>query len=116
MQRDLCSYLWDIDTAAESIVDFTAGLTFEQYRIRDLEQAAVERKFEIIGEALKQAANHFPGSVNSVPDLSAAVGQRDKIAHGYFAIDQKILWNTIERDLPILREEIRRLRVEKGCD
>jgi uncharacterized protein with HEPN domain len=116
MQRDLCSYLWDIATAAEFIATFTAGLTFEDYRYRDLEQAAVERKFEIIGEALKQAARHFPGSVDSIPDLSEVVGQRDRIAHGYFAVDQKILWNTIESDLPVLRERIRRLREEKGCE
>jgi uncharacterized protein with HEPN domain len=116
MRRDLCSYLWDIAMEAEFITTFTAGLTFEEYRSRELERAAVERKFEIIGEALKQAARHFPGAVDSIPDLSDVVGQRDRIAHGYFAVDQKILWNMIEFDLPVLRKCILRLREEKGCE
>jgi uncharacterized protein with HEPN domain len=114
MQRKLCAYLEDILDAAEAIEVFTAGLTFAEFEADDLIRSAVERKFEIIGEALKQAATSFPGSVASVPDLKEVIGQRHWIAHGYFSLDPIILWRSKIDDLPLLVEEIRRL-VSLNC-
>ncbi len=76
----------------------------------ELVRAAVERKFEIIGEALRQASRAFPGSVNSVPDLKDAVGQRNGIVHAYFDIDAQMLWKTKQDDLDLLVVEVKRLK------
>ena len=61
MQHDLEAYLWDISHSIEQITAFIAGLTIDDYLANELVQSAVERKFEIIGEAIKQANHRFPG-------------------------------------------------------
>ncbi|MES2392330.1 MAG: DUF86 domain-containing protein [Acidobacteriota bacterium] len=115
MQRDLCAYLHDMLDASESIFDFTGGIQFTTFENLDLNRSAVERKFEIIGEALRQASQYFPGSLSSIPDLKEAIGQRDRLAHGYFAVDPMILWHSIKNDLPAFRDRVARL-IELNCD
>jgi uncharacterized protein with HEPN domain len=110
MRRELCAYLQDVLDAASAIQTFTSGLAYEAFESADLVRSAVERKFEIIGEALRQASQYFPGSVDSVPDLKDAVSQRNRIAHVYFDVDAKVLWNTIQSDLGILVKEVERLK------
>jgi uncharacterized protein with HEPN domain len=55
MQRDPRAFLWDVRESALAIQAFTAGMDAEQYTQNAMVQAAVERKFEIIGEALNQS-------------------------------------------------------------
>jgi uncharacterized protein with HEPN domain len=62
MGRDPKVYLWDAKTAADAIADFVAGRTFEQYKSDLLLRSAVERQFEIVGEALNQLSRVAPGS------------------------------------------------------
>jgi uncharacterized protein with HEPN domain len=52
MQRDPRAFLWDVREAALAILSFTKGLDAKAYVGNELVQAAVERKFEVIGEAL----------------------------------------------------------------
>ena len=54
MQRDPRAFLWDVREAALAIQTFTSGLDVIAYENNELVQAAVERKFEVIGEALNQ--------------------------------------------------------------
>ena len=58
MHRDARGYLWDIAQAGEDIAAFTAGLDAEAFLENRMVRAAVERQFEIIGEALSQLAKH----------------------------------------------------------
>jgi uncharacterized protein with HEPN domain len=52
MLRDPRAYLWDAREAAGATLEFVAGKTFEDYAGNRLLRSAVERQFEIIGEAL----------------------------------------------------------------
>jgi len=54
MQRDPRAFLWDVREAAAAIESFTRGMDAAAYGANAMAQAAVERKFEIIGEALNQ--------------------------------------------------------------
>ena len=54
MQRDPRAFLWDVREAAAAIESFTQGMDAAAYGANAMAQAAVERKFEIIGEALNQ--------------------------------------------------------------
>lgn len=54
MQRDARAFLWDAQEAAKQIQSFTAGMDASAYAANAMAQAAVERRFEIIGEALNQ--------------------------------------------------------------
>jgi uncharacterized protein with HEPN domain len=114
MQRDLEAYLWDISHSTDQIQRFVAGLTFEQYLADELVQSGVERKFEIIGEAIKQANQLFPGRLDSLPSLSNYARFRDRLAHGYFAIKQQMVWDAIQDDLPPLQKAVAQLMSESA--
>jgi uncharacterized protein with HEPN domain len=66
----------------------------------------VERKFEIIGEALKLAHEADPSVLTIIPDLRRIVGTRNRIIHVYEAVDQLILWDAIQNDLAGLRSSL----------
>ncbi len=54
MRRDARAFLWDAREAIDAIRVFVAGIGPEEYGRNTLPHSAVERKFEIIGEALNQ--------------------------------------------------------------
>jgi len=86
MQRDPRAWLWDVREAALAIDSFVAGLDAEAYARTALVHSAVERKFEIIGEALNQLSKADPGLAARVPHLPQIVAFRNQLIHGY-AVD-----------------------------
>ncbi len=106
MPRSREKYLWDIVHAVEAVELFTQSLTFENFLQSGLVQAAVERKIEIIGEALRQIEVHYPGSSSGLPDTRVAIGMRNYLAHGYFATDLQELWLTAKQNLPVLKKAV----------
>ena len=68
--------------------------------------AAVERKFEIIGEALRLAEDADETVTEMIPDLRKIVGMRNRIIHGYDAVDAETIWNVIEVHLPTLARQL----------
>jgi uncharacterized protein with HEPN domain len=63
MSHEAKKYLWDVREAAERINRFTSGRSFEDYLNDEMLRAAVERQFEIIGEALNQLSKREPERV-----------------------------------------------------
>jgi uncharacterized protein with HEPN domain len=66
------------------------------------------RNFEIIGEASKNVERVAPEFVAAHPDLPLAFAydMRNLLAHGYYKVDVGVVWKTIERDLPNLRQQV----------
>lgn len=107
MQHDPRAHLADVIEAAESIRAFTAGVSFERYRVDDLVQSAVERQFEIIGEALNRLRRDDPAVAARVPDVDRIVGFRNVLIHGYDIVDHEAVWDAITKELPTLLESAR---------
>jgi uncharacterized protein with HEPN domain len=107
-------YLWDVQQAAEAIGQFTHGLDAAGYAANPLVRAAVERQFEIIGEALNQLSNIDPALARRIPDLRQIVNFRNLLIHGYGAIDHMRVWRIAEMLLPGLRETVSVLLAELG--
>lgn len=59
------------------------GHDLASYHADDLVRAAVERQFEVIGEALAQLARHSPDIVTEVPHWREAIGFHNVLIHGY---------------------------------
>ncbi|MGV2481585.1 UNVERIFIED_CONTAM: DUF86 domain-containing protein, partial [Salmonella enterica subsp. enterica serovar Weltevreden] len=76
MQRDPRAYLWDVREAAMAIASFTHGLDAAAYSANAMAQAAVERKFEIIGEALNQLSRLDATMAARIPDVPQIVAFR----------------------------------------
>ena len=107
--RSAAKYLWDARRAAERIARFTAGRGFEDYLADDMLRAAVERQFEVIGEAFAGLRRADPALAAAVPDLPRIVAFRNILIHGYATVDDRLVWGVVERDLAGLREVIGRL-------
>ena len=73
-----------------------------------MNQDAVIRNFEIIGEASKNVERVAPEFVAAHPELPLAFAydMRNLLAHGYYKVDVAVVWKTIERDLPFLQQQV----------
>ena len=92
MSRDHRTYLWDARQAAERIQTFVAGRTFEDYERDVMLSSAVERQFEIIGEALRHLGQEDPDTAARIPDLPRIVAFRNVLIHGYASVDPALVW------------------------
>ena len=96
----------DILSAAERILEVTAGRTAAEFGEDVSLQESVLFNLIVIGEA----ARHIPEPVRQrcpdVPWLDVA-GMRNVIAHGYFDVDIPIVWRTVQDDLPQLMSSLR---------
>ncbi len=104
MDRDARGYLWDIQEAALAIGRFTAGMDSSGFANNEVVRAAVERKFEIVGEALNQLSKIDPALARRVPDFCEIISFRNLLIHGYAVVDQDEVWDAVETSLPELRK------------
>ncbi len=103
--RDFLLYVDDIRDSGMRILEYTQGLTFEQFSSNRMIIDAVIRNFEIIGEAVM----HIPESVqNQYPDVPwrSIKGMRNLLVHEYWGVDLTILWETIRESIPQLIKAI----------
>ena len=98
-------HLFDIIQAGELIVQFTSGKTLEQYRNDAQLRSAVERQFQIIGEALQQLHRGFPDVAEKITYYRSIIDFRRILVHGYDRVEDDIVWGIIESRLPALLSE-----------
>ena len=68
---------------------------------------AIEREFEIIGEAMTRI-DKLDSKLN-ITGKRLIINMRNRVIHGYDEIDNEIIWGTIVRHLPTLKNEINNL-------
>lgn len=71
-------------------------------------QDAVIRNIEIIGQAVKGISDATRSLEPGVPWRQIA-GMRDKLIHEYFGVDLALVWDVVERELPVLRPQLEAL-------
>jgi uncharacterized protein with HEPN domain len=82
LRRDAKSLLWDARDAGRAITDMTAGKSFADFDSDLLLRFAVERQFEILGEALNRLARLDATLAARIPDLRHIVAFRNILIHG----------------------------------
>jgi uncharacterized protein with HEPN domain len=104
--RDYLAHMLD---AIERVERYTQGMSAHAFSVDTLVQDAVTRNFEILGEAARKVLDALPDAAARYPGIpfAAIYGMRNQISHGYFAVDWDTVWKTIERDLPLLKTELR---------
>lgn len=112
MPRDPRALLADALDAARSIERFRRDLDLDGFRADDLVRAAVERKLEIVGEALNRLSREEPELAQRIPDIGRIVGFRNVLAHGYDVVDDEIVWDAITIDLPELTTRVEAMLAE----
>ena len=103
--NDPRKFLFDTIDAANDIKAFVEGMTLEDYRSNTQVKAAVERKFEIIGEALNRIKRESPELLRSITGHKKIITFRNILAHGYDIVSDPIVWDIIESNLGLLLEE-----------
>ena len=101
--------MWDAQQAAERVARFTATKSFADYETDDFLRSAVERQFEIVGEALNQLSRLDPAIAATIAELPRIVAFRNVLIHGYASVDNRIVWGVIEGSLSSLRAALSRL-------
>jgi len=99
--------LFDVLRAGAEIERFLAGRSLADYESDRLLSSAVERQSEIIGEALTRALQADPGLDVRLPEARSVVGLRNRLAHGYDTIDDRLVWSLATQRLPELLVTVR---------
>ncbi len=106
MKNEARAPLHDILQAANAVKAFVAGRDFDTYSSDEELRSAVERKFEIMGEALNRIRRDDPVLLERIRDHREIVSFRNILIHGYDAIDDRVVWDVIETDLEALRQDV----------
>jgi uncharacterized protein with HEPN domain len=113
MPPETAKLLWDMLDAAGNIATFSAGKKFDDYLGDALLRSAVERQFEIIGEAMTRLRTRDVAVASKVTDFRKISGFRNALIHGYDSVDHVISWNIVQSKLPLLTQELQQL-LEQG--
>jgi uncharacterized protein with HEPN domain len=98
----------DILEAISEIQSFTEGMDYETFKDDDKSIRAVEMNFIIIGEAASQIPDEVEEKYPSIP-WALMRAMRNRIVHVYFNVDEKLMWDTVQSDLPPLVSELEKL-------
>ncbi|MCG2717230.1 MAG: DUF86 domain-containing protein [Nanoarchaeota archaeon] len=107
-KRNITLYLEVIKNSIKKIEKYTKELSFDDFSNNEKTVDAVIRNLEIIGEAVNNIPKEIKVKYTFIP-WNKIIGMRNKVIHEYFGIDLEILWETIKKDIPKLKKEIKKL-------
>jgi uncharacterized protein with HEPN domain len=105
MQLETRGLLWDIQQAGRAIRMFVAGKSDADFLGDLLLRSAVERQFEILGEAMTRLAKRDPQTAERISEFRRIIGFRNVLIHGYDQVDDQTTWRIVQDKLPILIQE-----------
>lgn len=109
MSRDWLLYLDDLIASAEKVLRLTQGRSLAQWQADEAAFDAVLFNLQVIGEAIKKLPKPALSQL-SEPHRRGPARLRDLIAHHYFALDSRIIWDVAVQHVPALLIEARALR------
>lgn len=116
MNKNPLIFLDHIIESINNIENFIGNINKNKFNLDTKLQDAVIRRIEIIGEAIKNLPKAFTDKYPEIPWTKIA-GMRDKLMHHYFGVDLNLVWKTIKEDIPLLKEQILKIKenlVNKG--
>jgi uncharacterized protein with HEPN domain len=106
-ERPTYLLILDILDALDNISLYTANVDFNNFSNNSMIRDAVIRNIEIIGEASNKVPEEF--RKNTDIEWHKPIAMRNRLIHGYFAVDIPMLWNTITLILPLFKDSILKL-------
>ena len=106
--------LFDALGAIESSQEFIERCSLDQYLGEKMRRSAVERQLEILGEACSRLARIEPTLIDQMPNLKLAIDLRNRIIHGYDAVDDEIVYATVIEGLDGLKANLTQLLTARG--
>lgn len=111
-QPRLDDYLRHIEEAALLACSYVSGMDKTTFFQDKRTQQAVIYNIMIIGEAATQVINEYPQFTESHPEIPwrEMRGIRNRMAHGYFALNVEIIWDTVTTSLEPLQQQVQAIR------
>lgn len=114
MDEYIAVYLYDVKKAIEEMEGYFEGypMRYEVFEKDYLRRSAVERKAEIMGEAINRILkirHDFP-----LPNARAVIDTRNRIIHGYDSVKPDFLWGLVIRHIPALKKDVEKIIEEYG--
>lgn len=110
MQPKILKFLLDIQSVISEIetVKTKTNNNFNSFQSDILLQRAVERDLEIIGEAIRKIIEIDPDiKITSAKNI---IGLRNIISHAYDSVEPEMIWGIIQNNIPILADEINKIK------
>ena len=101
--------LWDMLQAVQALQEYTQGKIFADYLGNPMLRDAVERRFEMLGEALVRLRQSDAPTAERISHRERIVGFRNVLVHEYDRVEPDQVWRTIQEDLPALKAELEAL-------
>ena len=100
--------------AINELEGFFAGFPkrFDLFEKDGLRICAVERKAEIMGEAINRIRKKDP--TFEIPNAKEIINTRNRIIHGYDSVETEFLWGLVIRHIPELKKDIERIIADYG--
>ncbi len=106
MRLEARKYLYDIRRAAGLLREFTHSKTLADYEGDAMLRSAVERQFEIIGEAMTKLAKADAPMAERISQHQRIIAFRNVLIHGYADLDHRLVWDVVETSLQTLVREV----------
>ena len=113
MRLESRKYLEDLRRASQSLTKFISGKSLADYLADDMLRSAVERQFEIIGEAMTRLARSDHSVAARISAHRRIIAFRNVLIHQYTDVDDRLVWDVAEKNLPTLAQEVETLLSEE---
>ena len=110
-KRSLGLLVEDIWESIEKIERYTEGVTRENFQNDEKTTDAVVRNLEIIGEAAGRLPKDYTDRHSEI-EWVKIIGLRNRIVHEYFGVDLQIIWQILQKDLPVFKTSLKDIRSE----
>jgi len=107
-RRDNVVFVRDMLDAIGQVEVYLHAVSYDAFCQDRMRQDAVVRQLEIIGEAGRNLALAFQNQHPQIP-WQDIIGMRHKIAHDYFDVDIRVVWDTAKHDLPMLKQQLEQM-------
>lgn len=91
--------------AINEIETFIKDIDFVQFSSNSMMFSACVRQLEIVGEAVNRLSDDII-FLNPDVEWRKITGLRNMLIHEYFGIDDRLIWNIIQRNIPDLKEKV----------
>ena len=108
MDKEDAVYLQYMLDAIEQLERYTRGMSESEFTSRPMVQDASVRQIEVVGEAAKNVSAEFQNLHPKLP-WAKTIGIHNQIVGEDFKLNIAVIWNTIQDDLPLLKQTLRKL-------
>ncbi len=108
MKRDDTVYLAHMLMSISKIMRYSEGKNYSDFIQNEMLQDALIHQVQIIGEASSRVATEIKKKYKEIPWIDIK-NMRNKLVHDYFGVDIDEVWKVVQKDLPDLRQQIKKV-------